>query len=33
MGYRAPMPHADVNGQKLFFEDTGGNGPSVILAD
>jgi len=26
------MPHADVNGQRIFFEDTGGDGPPVILA-
>jgi pimeloyl-ACP methyl ester carboxylesterase len=25
------MPHADINGQKIYFEDTGGNGPPVIL--
>lgn len=32
MGYRSPMPHADVNGQRIYFEDTGGDGPPVILA-
>jgi 3-oxoadipate enol-lactonase len=32
MGYRSPMPHAAVNGQRIFFEDTGGDGPPVILA-
>jgi pimeloyl-ACP methyl ester carboxylesterase len=26
------MPHADVNGQRIHFEDTGGDGPVVILA-
>lgn len=26
------MPHADVNGQRIYFEDTGGDGPAVILA-
>ena len=26
------MPHAEVNGQQIFFEDTGGDGPPVILA-
>ena len=26
------MPHAEVNGQQIFFEDTGGDGPAVILA-
>ncbi len=26
------MPHADVNGQKLYFEDTGGDGPVVVLS-
>jgi 3-oxoadipate enol-lactonase len=26
------MPHADVNGQRIYFEDTGGDGPPVILA-
>lgn len=26
------MPHADVNGQRIWFEDTGGDGPVVILA-
>jgi 3-oxoadipate enol-lactonase len=26
------MPHADVNGQKIYFEDTGGDGRPVILA-
>lgn len=25
------MPYADVNGQRLYFEDTGGDGPPVIL--
>ncbi len=26
------MPHADVNGQRIYFEDTGGDAPAVILA-
>lgn len=26
------MPHADVNGQRIYFDDTGGDGPPVILA-
>ena len=26
------MPHADVNGQQLYFEDTGGDGPVVIFS-
>ena len=26
------MPHADINGQRIYFEDTGGQGPAVILA-
>ena len=26
------MPHADINGQRIYFEDTGGDGPVVILA-
>ncbi len=26
------MPHADVNGQRIWFEDTGGDGPPVVLA-
>ena len=26
------MPHADVNGQRIFVEDAGGDGPTVILA-
>jgi 3-oxoadipate enol-lactonase len=26
------MPHAAVNGQQIYFEDTGGDGPPVILA-
>ncbi len=26
------MPHAQVNGQRLYFEDSGGDGPPVILA-
>ncbi|MEO8456904.1 MAG: alpha/beta hydrolase [Chloroflexota bacterium] len=26
------MPYADVNGQRIYFEDTGGDGPPVILS-
>src|SRR4051812_46935504 len=26
------MPHAEINGQNIYFEDTGGDGPPVILA-
>lgn len=26
------MPHVDLNGQKIFYEDTGGEGPPIILA-
>jgi len=26
------MPHADINGQRIYFEDTGGDGTPVILA-
>jgi pimeloyl-ACP methyl ester carboxylesterase len=26
------MPHAEVNGQRLYFEDSGGDGPPVILS-
>ena len=26
------MPHANVNGQRIFFEDSGGDGPAVVLA-
>lgn len=26
------MPHADVNGQRIYFEDSGGDGPPVVLA-
>jgi 3-oxoadipate enol-lactonase len=25
------MPHAAINGQQIYFEDTGGDGPAVIL--
>ncbi len=25
------MPHVDLNGQKIFYEDSGGDGPPVIL--
>jgi 3-oxoadipate enol-lactonase len=31
-GYRARMPHADVNGQRLYYEDTRGDGPPVVLS-
>lgn len=26
------MPHASINGQSIYFEDTGGDGPVVVLA-
>jgi 3-oxoadipate enol-lactonase len=26
------MPHADVNGQRIAYDDTGGDGPTVVLA-
>jgi pimeloyl-ACP methyl ester carboxylesterase len=26
------MPHAAINGQSIYFEDTGGDGPAVILS-
>jgi len=26
------MPHASINGQQIYYEDTGGDGPVVILA-
>lgn len=26
------MPHADVNGQRLYYEDTGGDGPPLVLS-
>lgn len=26
------MPHANVNGQQIYYEDTGGSGPPVLLA-
>jgi 3-oxoadipate enol-lactonase len=26
------MPHAEINGQNIYFEDTGGEGPAVILS-
>jgi pimeloyl-ACP methyl ester carboxylesterase len=25
------MPHASINGQRIFFEDSGGSGPAVVL--
>ena len=25
------MPHAAINGQRIYFEDTGGDGPAVVL--
>jgi len=28
----AAMPHAEVNGQTLYYEDSGGSGPPVILS-
>ena len=27
IGYRSPMPHADVDGQRIHFEDSGDDGP------
>jgi 3-oxoadipate enol-lactonase len=30
--YVQPMPHAAINGQQIYFDDTGGDGPAVILA-
>lgn len=30
--YIPRMPHAEINGQQIYFEDTGGDGPAVILA-
>ena len=32
MSYRPAMSHADVNGQRLHYEDTGGDGPVVVLS-
>ena len=32
MRYGRHMPHASVNGQQLFYDDTGGDGPPVILS-
>jgi 3-oxoadipate enol-lactonase len=26
------MPHAQIDGQKIYFEDTGGDGPPIVLA-
>ena len=26
------MPHVDLNGQKIFYEDSGGEGPPIVLA-
>jgi pimeloyl-ACP methyl ester carboxylesterase len=26
------MPHAEVNGQRLFYEDSGGDGPAVVFS-
>jgi 3-oxoadipate enol-lactonase len=26
------MPHAEVDGQKLYYEDTGGDGPPIVLS-
>ena len=26
------MPYADVNGQRLYYEDTGGDGPLVVFS-
>lgn len=30
--YRPGMPHAPINGQRIYFEDTGGDGAPVVLA-
>jgi 3-oxoadipate enol-lactonase len=30
--YSAPVAHATINNQRIYFEDTGGDGPAVILA-
>lgn len=30
--YVVPMPYADVNGQRLFYTDTGGDGPPVVFS-
>jgi 3-oxoadipate enol-lactonase len=27
----APMPHVELNGQKIFYEDSGGDGPAIVL--
>lgn len=26
------MPHADVNGQRLYYEDSGGDGPAIVFS-
>ena len=26
------MPHAEVNGQRIYYQDTGGDGPAIVLA-
>ena len=26
------MPYANVNGQRLYYEDTGGTGPAIIFS-
>ena len=26
------MPYADVNGQRLYYEDTGGTGPAIVFS-
>jgi 3-oxoadipate enol-lactonase len=30
--YGAHMPYADVNGQRLHYQDTGGDGPVVVFS-
>lgn len=30
--YGEQMPHADVNGQRLFYTDSGGDGPPVVMS-
>lgn len=32
MGYGSSMPYADVNGQRLHYTDSGGDGPPVVLS-
>ena len=32
VGYRSFMPQTEINGHPLYFEDTGGDGPTVLLS-